>query len=66
MSKALIIAGKDMKEALRSRTTFFYFLIFVVLALPYVDGLKNRWGATPLSVRPRPSAPYFEAKITKR
>jgi ABC-2 type transport system permease protein len=39
--KAFIIARKDMKEALRSRSTYFYILFLFLLSFPYFDGSRT-------------------------
>lgn len=41
MGKAFIIARKDIKEALRSKTTYFYVLFLFLISYPYFDGFRN-------------------------
>jgi ABC-type Na+ efflux pump permease subunit len=41
VGKIFVIAGKDIKEALRSRSTYFYVLILVIISLPYFSGFNN-------------------------
>jgi ABC-type Na+ efflux pump permease subunit len=41
VGKIFVIAGKDIKEALRSRSTYFYVLILVFISLPYFSGFNN-------------------------
>jgi ABC-2 type transport system permease protein len=41
MRRAFIIARKDMKEALRSRSTYFYILILIFISLPYLSGFHT-------------------------
>ncbi len=41
MGKAFIIARKDIGEALRSKGTYIYVVLLVLLCLPYYDGLGN-------------------------
>lgn len=40
MRQAFIIARKDIKEALRSRSTYLYILVLLLIALPYYSGFR--------------------------
>ena len=44
MGKALIIAKKDIKEALHGKSTYLYVILLCLLTLPYFDGLRNILG----------------------
>jgi ABC-type Na+ efflux pump permease subunit len=41
MGKTLIIAKKDVKEAFRSKTTYFYVILLCLLSLPYFGGVNS-------------------------
>jgi len=37
----MIIARKDIREALRSRTTYLYILLLALISIPFIDGLRS-------------------------
>lgn len=41
MGKAFIVAKRDIKEASRSKTTYFYVIFLFLLCLPYLDGFNS-------------------------
>lgn len=41
MKRTFVLMRKDLKEALSSRNTYFYFLILIFIALPYFDAAKG-------------------------
>lgn len=41
MKKALIVAAKDIKEAFRSNSTYFFMGVMMLMAFVYFDGLRN-------------------------
>ena len=41
MSTALLIARKDIKEALRNKSTYIYIAFLLLISFPYLDGLRN-------------------------
>ncbi len=41
MGKAFIIARKDIKEAFRSKSTYFYILFLFLIMLPYFTGFRD-------------------------
>lgn len=44
MNQVLIIAKKDVREALRSKSTYFYLLFLFFIVLPYLDGARSTIG----------------------
>ena len=64
MGKVFIIAKKDIKEAFRSRTTYFYVLFLCFLSVQYFASFSStissltEQGATPILSSSLPANPY--------